>query len=202
MSDALNLPFNQACENNKQAILRVLQAHLPQSHKVLEIGAGTGQHATHFAANMPSIIWQCADQQQYHAGIACRVAQLNLPNLLAPIELEVIAYDWQSCQADSFFSANTAHIMPWPAVVAMFAGVGSLIGHDGVFILYGPFNRQGEFTSDSNRAFHYSLLNRDPAMGIRDDRAIIDLAASCGMQLCDDIDMPANNRILICSKCR
>ena len=34
------LPFSQACENNKQPILEVLQQELKDSHHVLEVGSG------------------------------------------------------------------------------------------------------------------------------------------------------------------
>lgn len=36
------LPFSQACENNKQPILEVLQNELQEHTHVLEIGSGTG----------------------------------------------------------------------------------------------------------------------------------------------------------------
>ena len=38
-------PFSQACENNKQPILKIVKrAFIDQKH-VLEIGSGTGQQA-------------------------------------------------------------------------------------------------------------------------------------------------------------
>ena len=43
------LPFSQACENNKQPILYVLQQELQDFTHVLEVGSGTGQHSVYFA---------------------------------------------------------------------------------------------------------------------------------------------------------
>ena len=197
MIEAINLPYSQACENNKEVILDVLKKYLPAGHRVLEIGSGTGQHAMHFAANLPAIVWQCADQDQYHPAIRYRVEQAQLDNLLPPLSLEATTFNWQGVNADSFFSANTAHIMPWLAVCAMFSGIGSTIADGGLFILYGPFNRQGRFTSESNSAFHQSLQHQNPQMGIRDDTDLIELGQKCGLFLQQDIPMPANNRILI-----
>ena len=48
-----DLPFSQACENNKAPILAVLQQTFADRRRVLEIASGTGQHACHFAAHMP-----------------------------------------------------------------------------------------------------------------------------------------------------
>lgn len=191
------LAFSQACENNKQVILEVLQLQFPAGHRVLEIGSGTAQHAVYFAANMPDIVWQCADQKSFHSGINQRVAIAALPNLFPALQLETISFDWSVLEVESFFSANTAHIMSWEAVEAMFNGVGSKIAANGKFILYGPFNRDGKFTSESNRLFHLSLQNRDPQMGLRDDRDLIALASGAGLRLTEDIAMPANNRILV-----
>src|SRR5690348_707295 len=52
------LMSSEACERNKGPILAVLGAELAASHRVLEIGSGTGQHAVHFAAHLPHLTWQ------------------------------------------------------------------------------------------------------------------------------------------------
>lgn len=46
------IPFSQACENNKQPILDVLQQELKDSTHVLEVGSGTGQHSVYFAPRL------------------------------------------------------------------------------------------------------------------------------------------------------
>ena len=38
----MNKPFQQACENNKQPILQVIQTIFDQSTTVWEVGSGTG----------------------------------------------------------------------------------------------------------------------------------------------------------------
>lgn len=49
----VQLPFSQACENNKAPILAVLTQAFSLNQHVLEIGSGTAQHAVYFAANSP-----------------------------------------------------------------------------------------------------------------------------------------------------
>src|SRR3546814_8234366 len=70
------------------------------------------------------------------------------------------------------FSANTLHIMGWDGVEAFFRGVGQVLEREGgTLVVYGPFNHDGGYTSDSNRDFDAWLKARDPRSGIRDFRS-------------------------------
>lgn len=189
-------PFSAACERNQEPILQVLRHSLLEPATVLEIGSGTGQHAVHFARHLPHLIWVATDREENLPGIQQWFDEAALPNLRGPLRLNVLDPAWPVGRVDHAFSANTAHIMGWPEVEAMFAGVGARLTAGGRFHLYGPFNRDGEFTSESNRAFDATLRQRDPAMGIRDDRALLALGHRCGLALAADHAMPANNRLL------
>jgi cyclopropane fatty-acyl-phospholipid synthase-like methyltransferase len=195
------LPFSQASENNKEPILAVLRAWLARSHAVLELGSGSGQHAVHFAPALPHLIWHTSDLQPAHAGIMAWLSRYPSSNLRAPQLLDLRCAGWQvraqPIGVDAVYSANTAHIMHWEAVCSMFSGVGELLPIGGLFLLYGPFNDAGEYTSEGNRAFDASLRARDAGMGIRDWQAIDTLAVHAGLQLLKDEAMPANNRLLI-----
>jgi SAM-dependent methyltransferase len=193
-------PFSQACENNKQPILSVLRSALADVRNVLEIGSGTGQHAVFFAHAMPWLSWQPSDRVENLPGIRAWCDDTRLANLREPIELDVEMATWPVLQADAVFSANTAHIMSWPAVESFFAGVGSVLASGGVFCLYGPFNYGGAFTSASNAQFDSWLKNRDPRSGIRDFEALDALARAAGLALQSDNAMPANNRTLVWRK--
>ena len=161
-------PHSEACERNKEPILGVLKGWFTRPGTVLEIGSGTGQHAVHFAAALPHLTWTATDREENLEGIRQWFSDANLANLHGPLALDVQQRQWPVKQANYVFSANTAHIMSWPNVEAMFAGVGAVLEPDGRFLIYGPFNRNGQFTSESNREFDEMLKSRDPAMGIRD----------------------------------
>ena len=195
----MNKPFSQACENNKYPILAVLKESFKGLRHILEIGSGTGQHAVFFAENLPAIQWYSSDQPQYHQGINAWMDEANLPNLHRPISLNVDD-PWPECDVDGVFSANTAHIMSWNSVQNMFSGVGQMLSFPGKFVLYGPFNRNGQFTSEGNARFDVSLRLQDPLMGIRNDEDIFELAKINNLIFMDDIEMPANNRILVFEK--
>lgn len=193
-------PHSDACERNRDPILEVLRQWFKQPGTVLEIGAGTGQHAVHFAAHMPHLDWLPTDCEENLPGIRMWVEEAALANLRAPVCLDVHDHDWPLQEASYVFSANTAHIMSWPEVELMFTGVGKVLQTQGVFCLYGPFNRDGGYTSDSNREFDEALAARDPNMGLRDDRALIALARKHALGFVADHSMPAKNRLLVWKK--
>lgn len=188
--------FSQACENNKAPILAVLREAFAEVDNVLEVGSGTGQHAAYFAQQLSHLQWQPADQQEYLAGIQAWVDWAGLKNLSAPLALDVND-SWPVSSASAVFSANTVHIMSWAEVEKFFAGLKDVLAEQGVFCLYGPFNYEGRYTSDSNARFDQWLKARDPLSGIRDFEAVEALAAQAGLSCEQDHPMPANNRCLV-----
>ena len=193
-------PFSQACANNKQVILEKLAAVFSAPGTVLEIGTGTGQHAIHFASFLPHITWQPSDHPSNYQLCEPWLAEARLPNINTPFALNVSISDWQLPPVTGAFSANTAHIMSWPEVKAMFKGVAANLQQGEAFCLYGPFNYSGKFTSASNQQFDASLRQRNPAMGIRDMDDLKKLSSDNGLILESDFEMPANNRLLVWRK--
>lgn len=195
-------PFAESCEQNKQPILEVLTTYFDNVRTVLEIGSGTGQHGVFFAGRFPHLCWVTSDTPDNHPGIRAWLDEAALPNLQGPLLLDVNQPAWPAVHPDAVFSANTAHIMSWPSVTNLFAGVGRLLKAQGLFCLYGPFNYAGQYTSESNARFDAWLKARDPDSGIRDFEALCKLADQHDLTLVADHAMPANNRILVWQKCR
>ncbi|RAJ94892.1 DUF938 domain-containing protein [Aliidiomarina maris] len=190
------LPYSHACENNKDPILQVLKEILQPGQKVLEIGAGTGQHAEYFAAQLPEIEWQASDRAEHLDGLQRRFAQAGLSNLADPIELDINRQQLPRCQFDLVYTANTLHIMSWPTVERLFNGLRKVLADNGKLIIYGPFNYAGTYTSGSNELFDQSLRSRNAHMGIRDIEKVQRLADQAGFNCLQDYQMPANNRLL------
>ncbi len=189
-------PNAPASGRNRDAILDVIKTEFGDCHTVLEIGSGTGQHAVFFAEAMPWLRWQTSDLAENHPGIHSWIADSGLANVQEPILLDVEHADGVDGYFDGVFSANTAHIMSIQAVRCMFDVVGRLLSPGGVFCLYGPFNQDGTFTSESNRRFDQSLRSQDPAMGIRDLEELQDIALSMAMHRERLYAMPANNMLV------
>jgi len=189
-------PFSQSCENNKQAILSVLAEEFIQPQLILEIGTGSAQHAVYFAEKLSHITWQTSDLACNHAGIHSWLDSVSLANLQRPLLLD-LNQPWPIERVDGIFTANTLHIVSWPLVIKFFQGVGEHLSSDGKLCIYGPFNYQEKFTSQSNADFDVWLKNIDVERGIRDIEAISKLANEQGLALIHDHTMPANNRLLV-----
>lgn len=190
-------PFAEAAQRNGPPILEVLRREFRNATDVLEIGAGTGQHAVTFAAAMPGLRWQTSDLDHHHAGINAWIDATGLDGVLRPLSLDVRTGTVDAAAYDGVFSANTAHIMGIDAVRRMFSVVSDALRADGVFCLYGPFRIDGTFNTRSNERFDASLRQRDATMGIRDLEALDDFGASCGLQRQRLYAMPSNNHLAV-----
>ena len=190
-------PFAPAAEENREPILGVLREQFATPGRVLEVGAGTGQHAIHFAAALLHLDWLPTDVESSRAGVEAWRTEVALPNLRPFRALDVRTDAWPEGPFDYVYSANTVHIMHWPAVGALFAGAGRVLAPQGLFALYGPFAHDGRHTADSNERFDRALRQQDPGMGVRDRADLEALAAGEGLVLAAVIDMPVNNQILL-----
>lgn len=193
----MNKMYSAACERNREPILAVLRDVLANARNVLEIGSGTGQHAVYFGAHLPHLVWLTSDLPDNHASILAWLDEERPPNVLPPLHLDVDSNAWPAGPFDAVFSANTCHIMAWEHVEAMFAGASRVLKQGGLLCIYGPFNYNGKFTSDSNALFDMSLKAQGEHMGIRDFEAVDRLAGKQGLVLVADHAMPANNRLLV-----
>lgn len=189
-------PYAPACDRNRDPILAVLCEHFADRQQVLEIGSGTGQHAVHFAAALPHLVWQTSDRHEQLGGIRLWLNEAALPNTPPPLALDVNG-PWPRQRFDAVFSANTLHILAWAEVERMFAGLASVLDETGKLVIYGPFNYGGHYTSESNARFDQWLKAEDARRGIRDFEAVDALAAGIGLTLLEDRAMPANNRCLV-----
>ncbi|TDR22641.1 DUF938 domain-containing protein [Marinicella litoralis] len=191
-------PFSPSCERNQSVLLEVLKQHLRTDDKqVLEIGSGTGQHAVFFAENLPALLWQTSDIKANHAGIQLWLDEANLNNVQSPIEYEIGKDQWPDIKADLIFSANTLHIIPFEWVKLLIQSMGQNLRKGALVMFYGPFKYQGEFTSASNADFDLWLKDIDPLRGVRDFETIVALMDEQRLPLRQDINMPANNQMLI-----
>jgi SAM-dependent methyltransferase len=193
----INRPYAESAEQNKFVIFDAIKSYL--QGEVLEVASGTGQHAVYFASQVPELSWQTSELAANLPGIEAWIEDAGLGNLLAPIELDVLG-TWPEHRYDLVYSANCFHIMGKDAVARCLEGVGDCLKPGGVFAVYGPFNYDCAYTSESNARFDQMLQARDPASGIKDFEWVEELANSAHLQLLEDIAMPANNRTLIWQK--
>lgn len=193
----MTTPFSSAAERNKQPILERLQEVLGERNSALEIGSGTAQHVLHFAEALSQVVWQPSNLPEILEQTQKGLEGFSFLNILEPIALDVAHQNWPKDAYDIVYTANTCHIMAWESVIKMFEGVGRCLGNNGLFCVYGPFNYDGQFTSDSNREFDGRLKESVPTQGIRDQEKVVWLGKKNGLELQHDFEMPANNRFLV-----
>ncbi len=190
------LPTSAPSERNKQPILEVLQALLPPAGQALEIASGTGQHVAWFAQHLPRWRWQPTDAtDEFFAAITARTAAL--PNVQAPVRLDVLQPWPPAPPHDLIYCANMLHIAPWACCAALMAGAAQQLQRHGMLVTYGPYFEDEVATSEGNLAFDRSLRARNPAWGIRRREDVQAQAQRAGLYLAERHAMPANNLLLV-----
>lgn len=195
--------YAAATQRNREPILAVLRGVLPEGGTVLEIASGTGEHAVWLAAKLPGIAIQPSDPEPENcASIAAWVRFTGVPNVRAPLAIDVTAQDWDATPGiapalAAILCINMIHISPWAATLGLMRGAGALLQPGGVLYLYGAYKRGGTHTAPSNASFDRSLRARDPDWGVRDLEAVTGVAESAGLAPESVIEMPANNLSVI-----
>lgn len=186
-----------AADRNKGPILAELLRLLPVRGHMLEVAAGTGQHAAHFAAALPDWRWLPTEPDAaLLPAIAARTA--NMPQVLAPVALDVReAWPVVPASLDAVYCANMIHISPWNCTAGLMRGAGRALRPGGLLVLYGPYVVDGEPLAPSNAAFDADLRRRDPAWGLRDLGAVQAEAAKAGLAGVERVSMPANNLLIV-----
>ena len=184
---------------NREAILAVLRDVLPVAGVVLEIAAGSGEHAVFFAAALPGNTWEPTDPDlESLSSIADHRAEAALANLRAPRRLDVTEPGWaRDLAADAVVCINMIHIAPWEACLGLFAGASALLAPGSPLYLYGPYRFGGAFTAPSNADFDAALRARDPRWGVRDLDDVTRAAEAAGFTRERVVAMPANNRFIV-----
>lgn len=188
--------YAPATQRNRNPILKVLRRVFPARGVVLEIAAGTGEHAVWFARHLPGLIWQPSDVGSLES-IEAWHEWAALPNLQAPVHLDTREKHWPLDRADALFCANLVHISSWAACRGLFAGAGHILPGGAPMAVYGPFLREETPAAPSNVAFDGDLRARNPAWGIRWLTDVEALAAGQGLELREIVEMPANNLTLV-----
>jgi len=192
--------FAPATERNRTPLLAVLESLLPESGTMLEVAAGTGQHAAFFAPRLAPRWWLPTDLDEANiASIAAWREEVDASNLLPPQPLDVLAPRW-SVEASvlpepisAIVNINMVHISPWSCCEALFDGAARILKPQAPILMYGPFKRGDEHTAPSNAAFDKQLRAQDPHWGVRNLEDVIDAAEARGFSLSVVVEMPANN---------
>lgn len=195
-------PNAPSCERNKEPILEVFRKYIDMNkepYRIFEVGSGTGQHACFFSEQLDNVEWTTSDLAENHAGIRSWISE-SKKNIHGPVEFEAGKGQIDLSKYQAVFSANTLHIMGWKSCKTLFKVLGKTMKTDALVFFYGPFNYLGKYTSPSNEEFDKWLKEKGSHMGIRSFEDVTNNMAKNGFFLKEDIEMPANNRVLVFEK--
>jgi len=197
--------YAPATHRNRDPILDVLREVLPRRGRVLEVAAGTGEHAIHFAGALPEIVWHPTDADpSCLTSIDAWAAEAELPNVAPAALLDAVTGPWPGGAKtsaerpfDAVLCCNMIHIAPWEACVGLLTGAGRVLTDGGLLVMYGPFSEDGRHTAPSNVTFDASLRAQSPKWGVRDLSDVAAEAARHGLKFEQRFSMPANNLTVV-----
>lgn len=188
--------FAPSAARNTAQICTVLRDVAPRSGRALELASGTGQHALAFARACPGLTWVPTDMDPARLrSIGIYVSEAQLENLTLPVPLDAAKEGWSKTTGplDLIVLVNLMHLISAPEAQTLVREVALALKAGGTFMLYGPFMRSDELTSEGDARFHESLVSTDANIGYKDDFDVIDWAVEAGLDVAHVLEMPANN---------
>ena len=195
--------YSASAARNAPFILEVLSQYLPDKGKVLEIASGTGQHCTFFAKAFCNLEWQPSDIDPKRLdSIQAYIKETNQANINMPISLDATTENWaKKIKAYNVIIAiNIFHLISNKEMKSLIRESSLALQTSSYFVIYGPFMRGGELTSDQDIKFHTSLIECDPDLGYKDDFDILDEIEANNLSPEAIIEMPSNNLMFIAKK--
>jgi AraC-like DNA-binding protein len=190
---------------NREPILGVLKEKLPKDPgRVLEMASGSGMHINYFAPHFEHLRFHPSDKDQ---SVFDNIKQLSIDhgndNIADPVHLDLTdPTTWFNPGMPKSFSAifciNIFQVAPISIADGMMECASHLLDDNGFLLIYGPFQIEGEFTTDSNKEFHDTLSSAGVSeWGLKDIADLKKAAEKHGLELKERIDMPSNNFSLI-----
>ena len=195
--------YSNSAARNAPYISEVLFEYLPDKGKVLELASGTGQHCIYFSEKFSNLEWQPSDIEKKRLdSIEAYRQETTQANIQRPLLIDATVEKWdtQINNYDAIIAINILHLISFKEMENLVRGSSSALKSNGHLIVYGPFMRGRELTSDEDIKFHSSLVECDPEIGYKDDFDILDEIEA--NNLCPEaiIEMPANNLMFVAKK--
>ena len=194
-----------AGNRNREPLLGVLKEKLPKdSARVLEMASGSGMHINFFAPHFEHLHFHPSDKDiEVFDNIKNLSSEQGNNNIADPVHLDLTdPATWFNAgmpgSFSSIFCINIFQVAPISIADGMMKCAEHLLDENGFLLIYGPFQVEGGFTTESNKEFHNTLSSAGVSeWGLKD---VVDLKAAAekhGMELKEQIDMPSNNFSLI-----
>ena len=193
---------------NRDPLLGVLKDKLPKDpERVLEMATGSGMHINYFAPHFSHLHFHPSEKdREVFDNIKNLTREQGNNNIADPVHLDLTdPKTWFNPGPEKSFAAifciNIFQVAPISIADGMMKCAAHLLKDDGILLIYGPFQIEGKFSTDSNKVFHETLGSAGVSeWGLKDTADLKKAAASHGMELKEQIDMPSNNFTLVFGK--
>ena len=195
--------FAPSAERNSTPIVNLINQIAPKSGVALEIASGTGQHIVKLALSLPNLSWSPSEvDEERIKSISAWIKAENLSNIKPPLHLDATETGWSKSlpQSDFILLVNLLHLVSWNETEILISEISKALKTEGIALIYGPFMRNGELTSEGDRNFHVSLTQTDPDIGYKDDLDMQALFPNSGLSCLEKVEMPANNLAFVLKK--
>ena len=195
--------FAPSAERNSKPIINLIKRIAPKSGEALEIASGTGQHIIKMALALPNLSWLPSEVDEKRLkSITAWIKNENLQNIKSPVYLDATETGWAQNIPDYDFIllVNLLHLISWNETKTLLSELSKALKRNGVALIYGPFMRNGQLTSEGDHIFHNSLIQTDPDIGYKNDLDVQKLFFNSGLLLLETVEMPANNLACILQK--
>jgi len=195
--------FAPSAERNSTPIVNLINQIAPKSGVALEIASGTGQHIVKLALSLPNLSWSPSEvDEERIKSISAWIKAENLSNIKPPLHLDATETGWSKSlpQSDFILLVNLLHLISWNETEILISEISKALKTEGIALIYGPFMRNGELTSEGDRNFHVSLTQTDPDIGYKNDLDMQTLFSNSGLSFLERVEMPANNLAFVLKK--
>lgn len=198
--DAEGRLYAPSAARNADAIVSIALDLLGNaSGPALEIASGTGQHIVALATALPALDWQPSDiDPDRRKSIDAHANAANLPNIAPALALDATSPGWGSVHTGKAFICvvNLLHLISEKEARILISEAAQALAPSGRLMIYGPFMRDDELTSEGDAAFHASLVAQDPEIGYKSDFDVVEWGLSAWLDYDGMIEMPANNLVI------
>ena len=195
--------LSPSAEQNSAPIVNLIKRIAPETGKALEIASGTGQHVVKLALSLPNLLWLPSEVEENKLkSISAWIKNENLRNIKLPLYLDATETGWSKTvpQSDFILLVNLLHLISLNEAETLINELSKALKKTGIALVYGPFMRNGQLTSEGDKNFHNSLIQADPDIGYKNDLDILTFFSNSGLFCLETVEMPANNLAFVLKK--
>ena len=153
--------------------------------------------------SLPNLSWTPSEiEGERLKSITAWIEGVNLLNIRPPLYIDATETGWSERlpPSDFILLVNLLHLISWNEAKILIGELSKALQTNGIVLIYGPFMRNAQLTSEGDKSFHNSLVQADPDIGYKNDLDMLELFSNSGLLHLETVEMPANNLAIVLKK--